>query len=184
MFAAMMATVSENSWAQTPEKPLSKSAQRKIERQKENAQYAERMEQALANGQVYFLGQQMQIKNLDRYPLRAPYNYVDIQPGYVRVQLPYFTSVNTMGNAPMIIDFESDNFEYKFDKKKDTYIVTLSIRDVKNTYNMPNKLQGGGYRLVFTIPSSIDGTTMLNLSPGFTAPIIYTGTMDFNESRP
>lgn len=161
---------------------LSPAQQRKAERAKQQEIEKQQLELAMANKTFYFRGQSMQIRNLDRYYLRAPYNYVDLQPGYLRVQLPYFTSQYTMNNTPMILDFESDKFTCSVDERRGIYTVTIEVLEVKNTYTTTRKSQSGAYRLVFSIGKGGAGSnSMLSLTPNFTGTITYTGDLELDN---
>lgn len=162
---------------------LSKKEQRKIEKQKAEKLYEEQLQAAIESGTFSFEGQTMRIKNLDRYNLRGPYNAVYIQPEYIRLQLPYFTSRFTMGNSPLILDFESDNFTYTYKKERGAYIVTIEVKAIKNTFNTARKTPSGYYKMVFTITTSNGGTTFLDLSPSFTATIQYQGRVEIDHLR-
>lgn len=158
---------------------LSPAQQRKAERAKQDQIQLQKIERAIEDKTFYFLGQSMQTRSFDRYFLRAPYNYVDLQPGYIRVQLPYFTSQNTMGNAPLIVDFESENFTFKATEKRGVYTVVIEVHDVRNTYVITRKTPSGSYRLVFTISTSRSGgNATLSLTPNFTSTISYDGDLE------
>lgn len=161
----------------------SKKEQKKIEKEKAEKLYEEQLQAAIESGTFMFDGQTMRIKNLDRYNLRGPYNAVYVEPEYIRLQLPYFTSKFTMANSPLILDFESDNFTYTYIKQRGAYIVTIEVKDIKNTFNTGRKTPSGFYKLVFTIPIRNGGMAFLDLSPSFTATIQYQGRIEIDYLR-
>lgn len=177
---AMLATSLTAAIAQTKEKELTPAQKRKMEQKALDEQYEVRLRAALEAKTFYFRGQDMQTKSLNKYSLRPPYNYVDVQDDQLTLQLPYFTSARTMNNTPVIIDFTSDNFTYSVTPKKGTYTVVIEVKEVKNTYTATRKSQSGSYRLVFIISNSRDGFCSLSLTPNFTSTISYSGYVELD----
>ena len=162
--------------APAQEKSLTPAQKRKLERQQAEAARSLEVQQAVAEGSFYFSGREMQIRSLDRIPLRAPYDFVDVQPGRLTVRLPYFTSENTMGGAWPILDFETDQFTYSVKEAKGTYTVSIEAKDVSDRYTIPGAAQSRSYKLVFLFSTSGYNTT-LTLTPNFTGPVTYTGDL-------
>lgn len=179
---AMLATSLTAVVAQTNEKELTAAQKRKMEQKALDEQYNVRLRAALEAGTFYFRGYEMQTKSLKKYMLRAPYNYVEMSQGLITVQLPYFTSVNTMNNTPAILDFDSKNFTYTVSERKGTYTVVVEVKDVDNTYTTTRKSQSGAYRLVFMISGGRNSLSSLSITPNFTSTISYTGYVELDGS--
>lgn len=177
---AMLATSLTAVIAQTKEKELTPAQKRKMEQKVLDEQYEVRLRAALEAKTFYFRGQDMQTKSMNKYSLRPPYNYVDVQNDQLTLQLPYFTSVRTMDNTPVIIDFRSQNFTYTLTERKGTYTVVIEVKDLDNTYTATRKSQSGSYRLVFIISNSRDGFCSLSLTPNFTSTISYSGYVELD----
>lgn len=177
---AMLATSLTAVIAQTKEKELTPAQKRKMEQKVLDEQYEMRLRVALDAKTFYFRGQDMQTKSMNKYSLRPPYNYVDVQNDQLTLQLPYFTSVRTMANTPVIIDFRSQNFTYTLTERKGTYTVVIEVKDLDNTYTATRKSQSGSYRLVFIISNSRDGFCSLSLTPNFTSTISYSGYVELD----
>lgn len=177
---AMLATSLTAVIAQTKEKELTPAQKRKMEQKVLDEQYEMRLRVALDAKTFYFRGQDMQTKSMNKYSLRPPYNYVDVQNDQLTLQLPYFTSVRTMDNTPVIIDFRSQNFTYTLTERKGTYTVVIEVKDLDNTYTATRKSQSGSYRLVFIISNSRDGFCSLSLTPNFTSTISYSGYVELD----
>ncbi|MEG0724445.1 MAG: DUF4251 domain-containing protein [Mucinivorans sp.] len=152
---------------------------RKIERAIADSINQVNVRWAVENKDLYFDGIDMQIKNLDRYSLRAPYNMVEVDGDFIRVRLPYFTSVNLMGNNPAILDFESSNIKYSYTERNGVYIVKIDIREAKNTAMSTRRSPSDGYTLTLTISGSGNSSVDLALTPNFTSTIFYRGRLDF-----
>ncbi|MEG0656519.1 MAG: DUF4251 domain-containing protein [Mucinivorans sp.] len=159
------------------ENKQNKAQQRKTKRALNDSLLMNRIRTTLENQTFYFDGTYMQTRGLDRYMLRAPYNYVELKDDYLRVQLPYFTSVNTMGNSPSIIDFESTNFTYQVTELRAGFTVVINVKEVTDTYRSRAN-QSGAYRLVLQISCSGSSTgSNLALTPNFTSTINYSGSV-------
>lgn len=158
------------------DKPLTPAQKRKLERQQLEATRSLAVQQAVAAGDFYFMGRDMQLRSLDRFSLRAPYDFVSVKPGLLTVRLPYYTSEHTMGNTWPILDFETKEFTYTVKEQAGVYTVRIDAKDVNDRYTIPTSGQSRSYQLIFTIAGS-GSNTMLSVTPNFTGPVTYTGDL-------
>lgn len=155
-------------------KPLTPAQKRKLERQQQEATRSLRVQQAVAEGDFYFMGRFMQLRSLDRVTLLAPYDFVEVTPELLTVRLPYFTSENTMGGTWPILDFTTDKFSYTVKEHKGAYTVMIEAKDVVDRRTIPGAGQSRSYNLTLVIAGEGTNTT-LTIVPNFTGPVTYTG---------
>lgn len=158
------------------EQKLTAAQKRKLERQQAEAARALLVEQAVEQGSFYYAGRDMQLRNMDRVMLRAPYDFVEVRPGELTVSLPYFTDQHTMNRTWPLLDFTTKEFTYTATEHKGNFTVKIEAKNVVDRHTVGRANQSRDYELIFLIGG--DGSnTMLTIVPNFTGPVTYSGSI-------
>lgn len=168
---AILAVISiDNSNAQ------SNSELRKQNREIKQAQYLQKLANAIKEGQFTFTAQTMQGNVGNPVNLTYPNNFLSLYGNIIDIQLPYF-SYSAIGSANML-DFTDSPVTYQVSYDGTYYYVTAQIQ---NAVGGPRNFitENGTYNFHFTIAAR-SGYTVLTVTPQLSTSATYTGVVNPN----
>lgn len=174
---ALFMAISTVDLAYGQDKPAAqqKKEARKAKRVAEQEQYKAAVKAAVELGSFTFSADYLSTGSSSRIALSSGYRTMIIEPSYVNVRLPYFSTSRSIATTPLSIDFQTADFTYTVDNSSGAYYVTIKVKNVRNNQSA-RKVQSGDYRFDFMI-SPATGNTTLTVTPTFMAPITYYGSL-------